>query len=355
MKGNGVSRRLKARRPQEANKKGGIFVEEKVDASMRRAIEQHVLARYAPVHVVVDGNGEAVHFSADTDKFFDMPAGSPTRQIVAAVRQGLRFPLERALREAAQSGRTVVKERVPVERKPDSRMVRLHVEPLPQPSGAPLYLVLLDDLEPASGVSLKPDDVEILAELEAELTESHRRLMTTIEEYEAALEALRAANEELLCANEEVQASQEESDLSNEELQSLNEELNTINEQLSEKIAELDGANDDLRNLLDSALVATVFLDRELQIRNFTRAATAIFRLIPGDCGRPLADIVHGLDAVDLPQGLEDVLESGAPMERRVHSSAGADYLMRLAPYRYRKYAIEGVVATFIDVTAAAV
>ena len=320
---------------------------------LRGTVEQRVLDAYAPAHVVVDGDGQVVHYSAHTGKYFGMPSGTPTTQLVAAARRGLRFGLESALREAAQSGRTVVKTRVALDREADGEAVRLVVEPLPQQGGGILFLVVLYDLERAGDRLAKLRGADLVGELEHELAEARGRLQSTVEEYESALEALRASNEELLCVNEEARASQEEVDLSNEELQSVNEELNTLNRQLHEKVAELDGANSDLRNLLDSAQVATVFLDGELLIRNYTGAATAIFRLLPGDCGRPLADIAHRLEIGELPQDLETVLATGAPIERRVRGTEGTGYLMRLAPYRNDNGAVDGVVVSFIDLTSA--
>jgi two-component system CheB/CheR fusion protein len=92
-------------------------------------------------------------------------------------------------------------------------------------------------------------------------------LQSTIEEHETALEELKAANEELV---------------------SINEELQTVNQELGAKLEQLDQANADLKNLFKSTRIAIVFLDRELAIRSFTLAVTALFSLIPTDQGRPL-------------------------------------------------------------------
>jgi two-component system, chemotaxis family, CheB/CheR fusion protein len=72
------------------------------------------------------------------------------------------------------------------------------------------------------------------------------------EQYQTALEELRSANEELHSVNEEMQSTNEELETSKEELQSVNEELHTVNIRLTDKIAELDRSNSDLRNLFDS-------------------------------------------------------------------------------------------------------
>jgi two-component system CheB/CheR fusion protein len=136
-----------------------------------------------------------------------------------------------------------------------------------------------------------------------------------------------------------------------EELQSVNEELNTVNDELRAKIDEVDQGNADMRNILDSTRIATVFLDRNLAIRTFTSSMTAIFNLIPSDQGRPLTDIATSLEDIpDLKREIKSVFDSGEIIERRVHKS-DVHYLMRVLPYRGNGAVIEGSLLTFIDVS----
>ncbi|MCZ0963166.1 sensor histidine kinase [Paracoccus benzoatiresistens] len=65
-----------------------------------------------------------------------------------------------------------------------------------------------------------------------------------------------------------------------EELQSVNEELQTVNGELAYRVSELGRANSNLKNLLEATQIATVFLDNDLRVRNFTPAATEIFHLL---------------------------------------------------------------------------
>ncbi|MBT63263.1 MAG: hypothetical protein CML13_08640 [Puniceicoccaceae bacterium] len=71
-------------------------------------------------------------------------------------------------------------------------------------------------------------------------------------------------------------ASDEELQSTNEELQSVNEELYTVNSELQEKNQELHEINNDMNNLFESTEIGTLFLDRELKIRKYTKS------LIPG-------------------------------------------------------------------------
>ena len=76
----------------------------------------------------------------------------------------------------------------------------------------------------------------------------------------------------------------------------MNEELQTVNHELQAKVDELSLASDDMKNLLNSTDIATLFLDGELKVRRFTSPTTTIIKLIAGDAGRPITDLVSELD-----------------------------------------------------------
>ncbi len=154
------------------------------------------------------------------------------------------------------------------------------------------------------------------------------------------MEEAKSAKEEMQSVNEELQSSNEELETSKEEMQSINEELQTVNGELQSKNAALSRANDDLQNLLDSTQIATLFLDRELRIRNFTPAMTAIFHVRMADIGRPIPDIVSKLNYADLPRDAEEVQRTLAVIEREVQPSddgEGTRFLLHIRPYRTRR------------------
>jgi two-component system, chemotaxis family, CheB/CheR fusion protein len=113
----------------------------------------------------------------------------------------------------------------------------------------------------------------------------------------------------------------------------------------------LDHANSDLQNLLDSTQIATIFLDADLNIRNFTPAAGSMFRLIAGDVGRPITDLAAQFTDVDLVQDAKGVLATLSPCVRAVTAAGGRHYQKRILPYRTVHNVIAGVVLTFVDVT----
>ena len=94
-------------------------------------------------------------------------------------------------------------------------------------------------------------------------------------------EELKSTNEELQSTNEELQSTNEELTTSKEEMQSMNEELQTVNHELQRKVDELSLSNNDMKNLLNSTDIATLFLDGELRVRRFTTPTARLINLIP--------------------------------------------------------------------------
>lgn len=97
--------------------------------------------------------------------------------------------------------------------------------------------------------------------------------------------------------NEELRSTTEELETSKEELQSMNDKLTTVNFELRIKVEESGRINDDLRNLISSSDIATVFVDGGLHVKRFTPQAGKLFNLICVGCG-PLAAGYHQPAAV---------------------------------------------------------
>jgi len=328
-------------------------------SAMRQNVEARVLDQYAPAHVLVDRDGDVIWYSARTGKYFEAAPGSPTRQIVALARKGLRLDLHAALREVVEQRRAVTREGIAITVDDRVQFLNVVVEPFGDGDGEPLYLVVFNDV----GRPLSPEeaaDASPLAragrpeadKIERDLRETRERLQSTIEEYETALEELKSANEELVSMNEELQSTNEEMETSKEELQSINEEMQTVHLELNYKLEELSRSKTDMENLFASTQIATVFLDAALRIRSFTPAVGAIFNLIPGDCGRPLTDITGNVAYPQMQEDLQAVLDRHETAERRVAYPDGTrHYLTRVLPYWAEDRRFDGVVVTFVDVT----
>ena len=111
-------------------------------------------------------------------------------------------------------------------------------------------------------------------------------------------------------------------------------------------------ANSDLQNLMAAMDFGTLFLDRTLRIKRFTPKLADLFNITPGDVGRPITDFTHQLEY----DGLRPTTwrRCSATSRRSNGRSAAAParwYLVRMRPYRTVEDTIDGVVATFVDIT----
>lgn len=140
---------------------------------------------------------------------------------------------------------------------------------------------------------------------------------------------------------------------SKEEMQSLNEELQTVNSELQVKVDELSRSNNDMKNLLNSTDIATLFLDNDLKVRRFTTQATKIIKLIPGDVGRPITDLASDLLYPELTVDAREVLQKLGFAEKPINARDGRWFTVRIMPYRTLDDRIDGVVITFSDITVA--
>jgi len=125
-----------------------------------------------------------------------------------------------------------------------------------------------------------------------------------------------------------------------------------VNAEQQAKMDELSRVNDDMRNLLNSTEIVTIFLDNQLHVRRFTSGVDKLFKLIPGDVGRPLSDIVTDLLYPEIEHESKEVLRTLVFSEREVAASDGRWFLVRIMPYRTMEDVIAGVVITFTNITA---
>ena len=297
-------------------------------------------------------------FSARTGKYLEHAQGLPNRHLLTIARKGLRLDLRSLFREAVEANRIVVRNGITVEGEDGwVQIVTLTIEPLNEPSGERLYLVVFTDegravnRDEAAARNLRAREGASI-QLEEELRETRDRLQSLVEEYETAVEELKSSNEELQSVNEEFQSTNEELEASKEELQSVNEELHTVNAELTGKVDDLDRANTDLQNLFDSTNVATVFLDQQLVIRSFTPAISKLFNILPTDRGRPISDLTGYLRLPDLADDVNSVIAGRELVERRIDLDHGeGHYLLRMTPYQNTRGVVDGAAATFVDVT----
>lgn len=313
-----------------------------------------IAERYAPAYVVVDTQGDVLHFSGRTGRFLEPVAGAASLNIVSLIHRDLRVDLRAALHRAVSEGRRIELPRLVLRQDERSVGVNLVVEPIAG-SDITSLVILFQDTGPVPdpGSSDRPGDGEHIERLENELRLTRDRLQATIEELESTNEELKSSNEEYQSINEELQSANEEMETSKEELQSVNEELQTVNGELGHRVAELGRSNSDLKNLLEATQIATLFLDNDLRVRSFTPSATDVFHLLETDVGRPLGHVVSRVIYPQLQDDVRRVLKTLTPVDRTVLDSSGErHFVAKVLPYRSVDNYISGAVVTFTDLTA---
>lgn len=324
--------------------------------SLTAQLQTLLLDRLVPPSVVVNNRGDIIYIHGRTGDYLEPRAGQPRMNIHDMAREGLSPALGSAMRQALAQEQEVVRERVRVKANDHFTDINLSVVAISAPET--LRGLLLVSFRPAplpeesAESPARPDDAAHLRDLEREIQYTKESLQSTVEELETSNEELKSANEELQSANEELQSTNEELETSKEELQSLNEELSTVNAELETKVAELSHANDDMQNLLDNTHIATLYLDNELRIKRYTDQTRNIIKLIPSDMGRPIGDLVSNLKYDKLEQDARTVLQNLAVSEQEVQSVDGRWYLTRIMPYRTAENLLDGVVATFVDISS---
>ena len=322
----------------------------------RRA--QRIAERYAPAYVIIDDNFQVLHFSGRTGRYIDPTAGAASLDLLQLVHRDLRLELRTALSRAAEINEATHADQIQLGVNGHRVPVDITVEPVQEgANGHRNFVVLFKDgpLRTVDAHESNPSTLvrtEHVERLEGELRATRERVQATIEELESTNEELKSSNEEYQSLNEELQSANEELETSREELQSVNEELTTVNGELAQRVQELTRATSDLKNFLESTQIATVFLDNDLRVMNFTPAITQILPLVESDVGRPIAHIKARIPIEELYDEVRRVLRTLASSEHELTApDSGTRYIVRILPYRSIDNFIAGAVVTFIDVT----
>jgi len=328
--------------------------------NLQSLADQLLLQHFSPPAVLTNNQGDILYVSGRTGKYLEPAAGKANWNIFAMAREGLRFELGSAFRKAIRQNGVATVKGLKMGEGTVTQTVDIAVQSIVDPEAlAGMVMIVFTDVatpleKKATGRSKNtlPGNPRV-HELEQELQQVRETLQSTHEEMQSSQEELKSTNEELQSTNEELQSTNEELTTSREEMQSLNEELQTVNAEQQSKMDELGKMNNDMRNLLNSTEIVTIFLDNELHIRRFTNGADKLFKLRVGDEGRPLSEIVTDLLYPGMTEEARDVLRTLVFSEKQIATIDGRWFSVRIMPYRTLEDVITGVVITFTNITAA--
>lgn len=342
--------------PSRVSKQLGHPIKMTTNINIAELTRKALLQDFGPASVVTDLGGTILYIHGDTGNYLRPAPGQASLNVIEMAREGLQLELRNAIHQAASNHEPPRTSLVTMSSDSAVRQVSLSVRRMTEtPQSKHLLLIAFQEhittITPMSdrtaSTSMSSEKITLL---ERDLAYTRANLQATIDELQEANEELSSNNEDMQSTNEELQSSNEELETSREELQSVNEELVTVNAELQAKIEQLGDMQNDMKNLLDSINIGTIFLDTQLTIRRFTRDAAKIYRLIPKDIGRPLIDITSYLGSLDLLVPAQEVLDTLMLKEIELCTTSGNWFLARLLPYRTLDNVIDGVVMTFHDI-----
>jgi len=321
-----------------------------------RDVSRQFLEDHSPAGILIDQSQNVLYTTGKANRFLHHPGGEPTRDILSMVHPDLQLELRAALFQAGRLHELVETRYLPVREGDKTSSIRIIVRPAQnQYAGTGMtFLTFEEASNPDQRVttSAKVTDNTVVRHLESELMQTKEQLRSLVEQYETTLEDVKSANEELQSSNEELRSTAEELETSKEELQSINEELSTVNYELKRRVEETGKANDDLQNFLSSTDIGTIFIDRGMHIKRYSKPSVRLFKLIAADIDRSILDINCRLDYPELSEDIVTVFDTLQPYEREVMSpDDGAWYIARLRPYRTAEDKIDGLVLSFIEIT----
>ena len=322
--------------------------------------DELLLHQFSPPGVLVNEKGDVVYISGRTGKYLEPAVGKANMNIFAMLREGLRNDFPAAFRQVLLKKETVILHNIKVGTNGGTQLLNVHIQYLekPEPLRGMVLIIFSDLLKTKNTIKKEREKKENRTlpelrhiELESELHNMREEMHTTLEEMQTSQEELKSTNEELQSTNEELQSANEELNTSKEEMQSLNEELHTVNAELTSKVEDFTRVNNDMKNLLNSTDIATLFLDKDLNIRRYTEQATKIFKLIKSDIGRPFTDQVSDLIYPDLVNDAKEVLKTLVFIKKQIPTKDERWYSIRIMPYRTFDDRIDGLVITFFNIT----
>jgi two-component system CheB/CheR fusion protein len=349
---------IKSRKANERNIPSFHENHEKYQKSSRYEIadnietlaDQLLLQSFAPPAVMTNEKGDIIYIAGRTGDYLEPASGKASMNIFAMARKGLRLELSNLYHKAQVSHERFVSRNIKVGTNGTSQLIDVTVQKIENPEQLRgMYMVIFASVtsEQANQKKGKVNSAKQDFDVENIRTE----LFQAKDDLRHALEEMQISKDELNSINEEMQVTNEELTTSQEEMQSLNEELQTVNIELQSKLDDYTRINNDLKNLLDSTEIATLFIDKNLNIRRFTKEATEVFKLIQTDLGRPFTDIVTELDYPGIADDAMEVLRTLMSNEKTVSTRDGRWFSVRIIPYRTIDDRIDGLVITFNDIT----
>lgn len=299
------------------------------NSDLQQEVDRLLLANYVPAGVVVNTEMEILQVCGHTSPYLELAPGKTSLNLLHMAREGLGLSLRSAISAARKGNGPVTKEHVQITAFDTTREIRLTVFPLKGPPAESYFLVLFEEIAPASFAAASPSEEQSrrtstrgssarrIAALELELAATRAEMQEVLNEREASNEELQAANEEIRSSNEELQSINEELETSQEELQSTNQELITTNQALVQYNEVVKLTQERADAIIETAREPLVVLTEERYVERANAAFYQFFQVLPQETeGRLLCSLGNG--QWDIPR-LRFLLDQVYPANEPIH------------------------------------
>lgn len=308
------------------------------EADLHMISQRIILDEFSPRYAVINDDCQIQSVSGGIQEYLEPTEGAFQNNILRLVKSELRMALRSAISDARTHKRRIDHESASLKTENGVKRIGIVVQPMPKlGEESSLYMVVFQNFGIISTEDRIMDpgttfiNTALIEQLERELASTREDLDKTVQDLEASNEELKSSNEELLSMNEELQSA-------NEELETSKEEIQISNEAYQKAVL-------DLETLLNSTDIATLFLDKDLRITNFTPRLSEIYKIKSVDLGREITDLATL--AVNMPPYEID----SEVKEEEIRLSTGKVFLRRVVPFKNEAGKKSGMVVAFIDVS----
>lgn len=311
------------------------------------------LGKSVPPSVILDENHQIIEIVNDMSAYIRVQPGRFTSNIFSNLPSELSLFVNNILRRLKAGNEEVVFERIKGIEGFEEDVIRLRGQVLDVQRDKYYFLSFEREAITTQVIGqIKTTVVDIEQEINERVKQLEHELMISKESLQAIVEELETSNEELQSSNEELIASNEELQSTNEELQSVNEELYSVNSEHQVKIEELVRLNNDLTNLLNNTEIGALYLDKKLCIRRTNAKVAEITNILEGDVGRPISHIAVTDKYPEFLEDINRVVETLQGVDREFMDYKGKVWLTRIRPYRSEYNAVDGIIVTFVEISA---
>jgi len=313
-----------------------------------------IMGGYVPASVIVDEHYNVIHTIHDVSRYISLPVGEVSLNILKMLPSELSVMVSSLLRRARNEKKEIILKHVSLPHCPEKDVTLICRLFTSKNDKSMCYIISFSEgtktvraekKDPGASTSINAQYRDHIDELEKELQSKSESLQAAVEELETSNEELQSSNEELIASNEELQST-------NEELQSVNEELYTVNSEHISKIEELTELNSDIDNLMKDTRIGTIFVDRNMRIRKVNSTATELTNTYLTDIGRPIEHLSFGSLYTDFRKDIQSVVTDLQPRSRELEYREDQWCMVKIMPYRTAENAVDGLMITFIDITA---